>query len=264
MSDFTAIGQLVTEARNLLDSIKGGAIRTMQTQFDSLVNAKKVILDKFVSDQYGRVSSVLNDVHGELPHVLLTPNQKMEIVNNLSIRGYSTLYCQEFEVIKEATMHGRGGMDKDHTGKGVADDFRANVIGANTYVNGYFDILRIKFKRSDKTTHPSRLHNFFASGNHQGAMTGAALVKAISGSVGGWPVQVSHGNGWETRGLQSKATSRNLNLSSSVGHDGINLGDTAIAGDEGEILICLFGVANGVVDFDRWGLWPELDKSWRV
>ena len=35
MSDFTAIGQLVTEARNLLDSIKGGAIRTMQTTFDN-------------------------------------------------------------------------------------------------------------------------------------------------------------------------------------------------------------------------------------
>ena len=39
MSDFTAIGQLVTEARNLLDSIKGGAIRTMQTQFDALKSA---------------------------------------------------------------------------------------------------------------------------------------------------------------------------------------------------------------------------------
>ncbi|WP_017191189.1 hypothetical protein [Vibrio harveyi] len=36
MSDFTAIGQVVTEARNLLDSIKGGAIRTMQTQVDAL------------------------------------------------------------------------------------------------------------------------------------------------------------------------------------------------------------------------------------
>ncbi|TCV22105.1 hypothetical protein EDB70_11417 [Vibrio crassostreae] len=36
MSDFTAIGQLVTEARNLLDSIKGGAIRKMETAFDAL------------------------------------------------------------------------------------------------------------------------------------------------------------------------------------------------------------------------------------
>ncbi|EGR4675170.1 phage tail protein [Vibrio parahaemolyticus] len=38
MSDtnFTAIGQLVTEARNLLDSIKGGAIRKMEAAFDAL------------------------------------------------------------------------------------------------------------------------------------------------------------------------------------------------------------------------------------
>ncbi|HHX8575401.1 TPA: hypothetical protein ACVO35_004171 [Vibrio alginolyticus] len=36
MSDFTAIGQLVTEARSLLDSIKGGAIRKMQTEYEAL------------------------------------------------------------------------------------------------------------------------------------------------------------------------------------------------------------------------------------
>lgn len=35
-TNFTAIGLLVTETRKLLDSIKGGAIRTMQTQFDAL------------------------------------------------------------------------------------------------------------------------------------------------------------------------------------------------------------------------------------
>ncbi|MFS1977175.1 hypothetical protein [Vibrio splendidus] len=262
MSDFTAIGQLVTEARNLLDSIKGGAIRTMQTQFDALINAKKVLLDKFVSDQYGRVSSVLNGVHGELPHVLLTRNQRMETVNSRSIRGYKTIYCQEFEVTREATLHGRS--HTDYTGNGVAEDFRKNVIGSGTYINGYFDILRIKFKRSDNSTHPSRLNDFWANGNHQGAMTGAAIVKVIDGSLGGWPTQISHGNGWETRGLQTSATSQALNLASGISHNGIVLGNNAVAGDEGEILICLFGVANGVVDFDRWGLWPELDKSWRV
>ncbi|MEZ9422170.1 hypothetical protein AB4186_01730 [Vibrio lentus] len=262
MSDFTAIGQLVTEARNLLDSIKGGAIRTMQTQFDALVNAKKVVLDKFVSDQYGRVSSVLNDVHRELPHVLLTPNQKMETVNNKSIRGYKTIYCQEFEVTREATVHGSSGVD--HTGNGVLEEFRTNVIGSRTYVNGSFDILRIKFKRSDGTTHPSRLNNFWNTGNHQGAMTGAALVKVVSGSVGGWPVQINHGDGWETRGSQASADTRSGNLNSGLGHSCISLGNNTVQGDEGEILICLFGVANGVVDFDRWGLWPELDKSWRV
>ncbi|EGU43289.1 hypothetical protein [Vibrio splendidus] len=262
MSDFTAIGQLVNEARNLLDSIKGGAIRVMQTQFDALIKAKKVTLDKFVSDQYGRVSSVLNDVHGELPHVLLTRNQRMETVNTKSIRGFKTIYCQEFEVIKEATVHGSSGVD--HTGNGVLEEFRASVIGNKTYVNGYFDIVRIKFKRSADATHPSRLNNFWNNGNHQGAMTGAALVKVIKGNVGGWPVQISHANGWETRGSQARAETRSANLHSGLGHSCITLGSNSIPNDEGEILICLFGVANGVVDFDRWGLWPELDKSWRV
>lgn len=261
MSDFTAIGQLVTEARNLLDSIKGGAIRTMQTQFDALINAKKVLLDKFVSDQYGRVSSVLDNVHGELPHVLLTPNQRMLTVNGNSILGYNSIYCQQFEVTREATVHGRFGID--YTGNGILEEFRANVIGSSTKVNGHFDILRIKFKRSE-TTHPSRLHNFWDTGNHQGAMTGAALVKIVSGSLGGWPVQINHGDGWETRGSQASADNRSGNLSSELGHDLISLGDNTVPGDEGEILICLFGVANGVVDFDRWGLWPELDKSWKV
>lgn len=68
MSDFTAIGQLVTEARNLLDSIKGGAIRTMQTQFDAL---KKQFSDKltavdsqllsFVNQQKAIVSGIFTD-----------------------------------------------------------------------------------------------------------------------------------------------------------------------------------------------------------
>ena len=36
MSDFAKISELVTQGQQLLDSIKGGAIRTMQTQFDAL------------------------------------------------------------------------------------------------------------------------------------------------------------------------------------------------------------------------------------
>lgn len=68
MSDFTAIGQLVTEARNLLDSIKGGAIRTMQTQFDAL---KVAFSDKteeltqsmtdFVYQQKSKVNEIFAD-----------------------------------------------------------------------------------------------------------------------------------------------------------------------------------------------------------
>ncbi|MCJ8350728.1 hypothetical protein [Moritella sp.] len=262
MDNFQAIGQLVIKAQDLLDSIKGGAIRAMQTTFDTLVNTSKTTLDNFITAQYGRVSSVLNDVHGELPHVLLTRNQRLEVVNDSSILGMRTLYCEELTVTKEAIIYAGSGNDTDFTGKGIAADFRANVIG-NSYVNSSFTILRVKFRRS-ANTHPSRLDNFFARGNHQGAMTGAAIVKVISGSLTGWASQISHGNGWETRGAQAKATSRAGNLSGGIGHGSINLGDNSIPNDEGEFLICLYGVVNGVVDFDRWGVFPELDKSWRA
>jgi hypothetical protein len=52
MDNFQAIGQLVIKAQDLLDSIKGGAIRVMQTQFDAL----KVQF----TDKLGSVSSELN------------------------------------------------------------------------------------------------------------------------------------------------------------------------------------------------------------
>lgn len=63
---FESIGELVTEARNLLDTIKGGAIRTMQTQFDALkvsfqsfMTTSQQTFDSFVTAQRGRVDAVL-------------------------------------------------------------------------------------------------------------------------------------------------------------------------------------------------------------
>lgn len=67
MSDFTAIGQLVTEARNLLDSIKGGAIRTMQTAFEKM---KVVMNDDF--------SNVLSEIQGRANAVLKPTNDTMK------------------------------------------------------------------------------------------------------------------------------------------------------------------------------------------
>ncbi|MFA0643736.1 hypothetical protein AB4605_21125 [Vibrio cyclitrophicus] len=58
MSDFTAIGQLVTEARNLLDSIKGGAIRTMQTTFDNLLSSFDSRMNKAVTNGIAKINAV--------------------------------------------------------------------------------------------------------------------------------------------------------------------------------------------------------------
>ena len=69
MSDFTAIGQLVNEARNLLDSIKGGAIRTMQTQFDALKQVITADGAKVVSDVDSLGRGKLQQLDSELARV---------------------------------------------------------------------------------------------------------------------------------------------------------------------------------------------------
>ncbi|CDU01429.1 hypothetical protein VCR3J2_530085 [Vibrio coralliirubri] len=58
-TNFAAIGELVTEARNLLDSIKGGAIRTMQTQFDSLLVTLNSTFSSKLASYQQQVSTVV-------------------------------------------------------------------------------------------------------------------------------------------------------------------------------------------------------------
>jgi len=68
MDNFQAIGQLVIKAQDLLDSIKGGAIRMMQTQFDALkvqfsdklvsVNSE---LASFITQQKAQVNSIFSE-----------------------------------------------------------------------------------------------------------------------------------------------------------------------------------------------------------
>ncbi|MEZ9439488.1 hypothetical protein [Vibrio atlanticus] len=60
-NNFAAIGQLVTEARNLLDSIKGGAIRTMQTQLNDKLTAVSGELNTFVNQEKGKVASIFSN-----------------------------------------------------------------------------------------------------------------------------------------------------------------------------------------------------------
>ena len=66
MDNFQAIGQLVIKAQDLLDSIKAGAIRAMQTEFEALkssfqsfMNLSQQTFDNFVTTQRGRVAAVL-------------------------------------------------------------------------------------------------------------------------------------------------------------------------------------------------------------
>ncbi|MCC4238140.1 hypothetical protein LL266_16750 [Vibrio anguillarum] len=69
MSDFTAIGQYVTEAKSLLDSIKGGAIRTMQTQFEALKQTITTDGAKVVSDVDSLGRNKLQQLDSELASI---------------------------------------------------------------------------------------------------------------------------------------------------------------------------------------------------
>lgn len=68
MDNFQAIGQLVTEARNLLDAIKGGAIRqmevafeTLKTQFNDKLSSVNGELSAFVNQQKALVNTIFTD-----------------------------------------------------------------------------------------------------------------------------------------------------------------------------------------------------------
>ncbi|PTP05100.1 hypothetical protein CWN85_15465 [Vibrio splendidus] len=74
MSDFTAIGQLVNEARNLLDSIKGGTIRTMQTQFDAL----KVQLNDVISGANGRLNTFITQQQQNVSTIFADPDKRYQ------------------------------------------------------------------------------------------------------------------------------------------------------------------------------------------
>ncbi|CAK1755394.1 Phage tail protein [Vibrio crassostreae] len=96
MSDFTAIGQLVTEARNLLDSIKGGAIRTMQTQVDALKKAfssdTQQALNDFASASNAKIAQqdqalrdAVEPIIGKLATIALSPNQTMMVESGATV-----------------------------------------------------------------------------------------------------------------------------------------------------------------------------------
>ncbi|NOH31676.1 hypothetical protein [Vibrio mediterranei] len=84
MSDtnFAAIGQLVTEARHLLDSIKGGAIRMMQEQFDNVMTS---FTDSFTNKINGFNSTFTNRLTDYQEQMNAVTLPIMEVVNGTNV-----------------------------------------------------------------------------------------------------------------------------------------------------------------------------------
>ncbi len=125
MDNFQAIGQLVTEARNLLDSIKGGAIRVMQNQFDAL---KQLILDEWNGIKY----TVDNEVIAAVSRV-----DTQTVVNQLGFTAQN--YNADFLDVVELPDNPHGLKNIYPVGMGINagrnDYFSAEIINVESGVN---------------------------------------------------------------------------------------------------------------------------------
>lgn len=74
-NDYSSIGLLVAKAQELLDRIKGGAIRTMQTQWDALMAKSTQSVNDFLTQKRAEFSGVLNTVETQaFPYINLFKN----------------------------------------------------------------------------------------------------------------------------------------------------------------------------------------------
>ncbi|MEZ9956938.1 phage tail protein [Vibrio cyclitrophicus] len=118
MSDFTAIGQLVTEARNLLDSIKGGAIRKMETAFDALKSS---------------IASEWNGIKTKMNNEALAAIGRVDTQTVINAMGFTALnYNGDFIDTNELSANSHGHKNVYPLGMGVRggrnDCFKAEVI----------------------------------------------------------------------------------------------------------------------------------------
>ncbi|NOJ14186.1 phage tail protein [Vibrio splendidus] len=118
MSDFTAIGQLVNEARNLLDSIKGGAIRKMETAFDALKSS---------------IASEWNGIKTKMNNEALAAIGRVDTQTVINAMGFTALnYNGDFIDTNELSANAHGHKNVYPLGMGVRggrnDCFKVEVI----------------------------------------------------------------------------------------------------------------------------------------
>ncbi|EFP97435.1 hypothetical protein [Vibrio caribbeanicus] len=232
MSDFTAIGQMVTEARNLLDSIKGGAIRTMQTQFDALKQTfstdTQQALSNFqnvsnakIAQQDQALKNAVAPILDKVTVLALTKNQTMDVITGSIPDGFMVNGGVTMELIERIS-----GCPRDRSGyqmqilsemkSGVKLDFPDFNIREQQYFFRSFNVFRVSwdfpdpFDGSEWLIFPS-----FSGGNAvnnrptpiSGAGCDAAFVKLESGSLyGGFAAGAKEGKWCFTR-QQRESTS---------------------------------------------------------
>ncbi|WP_029790674.1 hypothetical protein [Vibrio harveyi] len=195
MSDFTAIGQLVTEARNLLDSIKGGAIRTMQTEYEALKVSIQSAFNSKLAGFEGQVAAATKPTADLTAKFMLSKNVRaIDLVTNADIpSGWS--FRAQASVEEQLLI--AGGKDRPAVQNNMLAEMQADIRQVyptfNASVSKYMAMsiraIRVKWDFSaqadfnrehiiiplDKTSGSPLLRNQL--------VTHAAFVKCISGEV---------------------------------------------------------------------------------
>lgn len=192
MSDFSAIGQLVTEARNLLDSIKGGAIRTMQTTFDSSLVSWGNKLDAAIAKHTADFRNVIAPVTDQLPNIALTGNQSLIIADGNTVpTSFRANSHTTFELVKYVpsdplSRDGEVLSLLTEIESGVLKEFSDFSIRKNSHYKHGFNIIRLSWDFSGG----SKEWLIYPTYRGQSVpiasmMTAAAFVKLESGYLNG-------------------------------------------------------------------------------
>lgn len=156
MSDFAKISELVTQGQQLLDAIKGGAIRTMQSSFDSAMNGFTSTFNSKLSGYQGQMNLVTKAV--------------MEVVNGTNVYHVAG---KKMYTIKRTVANGgyKKGANLDPDYPNVADPtipptyFNLIEFADNAGFGGGGDLFRVEFYQTHRgMNHESYVEHFVFTG----------------------------------------------------------------------------------------------------
>ncbi|ARC91234.1 hypothetical protein B6A42_02440 [Vibrio coralliilyticus] len=189
MSDtnFAAIGQLVTEGRNLLDAIKGGAISAMQTQFDRQVEEQERDFAEKVASYESRVNQATAPL--------------MQVINGRDVYRVGDKHVYG---IKHYVADGgyQAGANKDPAFPNVKDPtlpvsyFNLIEFVANSGFGSQSDTFKVEFYQTHRGMNSSNYvdHFVFTGASVQDSVSGFLEVKKTT-EVGGLCLFISQPSG---------------------------------------------------------------------
>lgn len=219
-TDFTAIGQYVVEAKKLLDHIKGGAIRAMQTQFDALVVKFEKDSNAKIAQQDQALRNAVAPILDKVATLALTKNQTMDVSSGTIPDGFvvnSNVTMKLVERISAAPVNRSAAQMQvlRDMKSGIQLDFPDFNIREVEHFFRNFNVFRVSwdfpesFDGSEWLVFPeyggvNRVYNYQVPAPQ--AMCDAALVKLESGTMyGGFATGAKQGTWKFTRYQHGKS-----------------------------------------------------------